>query len=464
MKESKTGQSEFWLRLDNAARIYPAIRSNELTAVFRISLDLKEKIRTTLFLEAVQAIENRFLYYKVKLRTGFFWYYLEYASLPIAVEHDTDRPCRAFGKHELMFRVLMGENTISVEFSHILTDATGAFEFLKSLLLVYFEKCGMFIPPEQQFLRPNDISVKEEYEDAYHRYFKKGPSSLIQVHKSFHIPFPIKKTSRFSVLTAIVSLYQVSQRSKHYGVSLTEYFIAVYLFSLQAVYDSLSARGRRRSNKIFRIEVPVNLRKIFPSKTMRNFTLYVMPEIDLRLGHYTFEEIIKSVYHQMKLETDQKLVNKIISRNVGSLNNNFVRGVPLFIKSFILSKFYAIGTSRYSGVVTNLGKISFEGEINNLIDNFKFIPPPPNKILKVNCGFVGFENKIVLCFGNITSSRQLEETFLKFLSDENINVTKINPSDYRQGKSEERISTFNNKRKQPFPKNIIMLVKKMFHV
>lgn len=464
MTKRETGKSEFWLRLDNAARIYPAIRSSELTAVFRISLDLKERIKTAPFLEAIHAIENRFPYYKVKLRTGFFWYYLEYAPLPVAVELDTDRPCRAFGKRELMFRVLTGGHTISVEFSHILTDATGAFEFLKSLLLVYFEKCGTYIPSEQQFLRPDDIPVKEEYEDAYHRYFKKGPSSLIQVHQSFHLPFPVKKTSRFTVLTAIVPLDQVALRSKYYGVSLTEYFVAVYLFSLQTVHDSLSVHAKRRSNKIFRIEVPVNLRKVFPSKTMRNFTLYVMPEIDLRLGHYTFEEIIKSVYHQMKLETDQKLVNKIISRNVGSLNNNFVRGVPLFIKSFILSKFYAIGTSRYSGVVTNLGKISFAGEINNLIDNFKFIPPPPNKILKVNCGFVGFKNKIVLCFGNITLSNQLEETFLKFLSDENIKVTRINPTDYVQGKNEKRMNPLHQRHKQPFPANIIMLVKKMFHV
>jgi len=51
---------------------------------------------------------------------------------------------------------------------------------------------------------------------------------------------------------------------------------------------------------------------------MRNFSLFVTPEIDFRLGKYSFEEILKIVYHKMQVETDEKLINKIISRNVGS--------------------------------------------------------------------------------------------------------------------------------------------------
>ncbi len=465
MNKQVIRQNEFWLRLDNAAKIYPAIRSRELTAVFRISAGLKQRVNTAQFFEAVHALENRFPYYKVRLRTGFFWYYLEYSPLPIIIKSDTDRPCHAFDKRELMFRVLVKGNTISVEFSHILTDATGALEFLKSLLLIYYEKCGTEIPQGQHFFRPGDIPSNEEYEDAYSRYFKKVPSSLIQIRKAFHLPFPLNRPFRFSVLAAIMPLDQVSQRAKAYNVSLTEYFIAVYLFSLQHVYNHLPAPKKRRNNRILRIEVPVNLRKVFPTKTMRNFSLYVLPEIDLRLGHYTFEEIIKSVYHQMRLQTDQKLINKIIARNVGSLNNHFVRGVPLFIKSFILSKFYSIGVSRYSGVITNLGKINISPEINNLIDDFKFVPPPPSKTVKVNCGIAGFGNKIALCFGNITSSGELEEAFLKLLSGEHINVTVLNNENHiREVEENKEITSINQGKKIPFPRNVIMLVKKMFHV
>ena len=142
----------------------------------------------------------------------------------------------------------------------------------------------------------------------------------------------------------------------------------------------------------------------------------------MRLGHYTFEEIIKVVYHQMRLETDKKFISKMISRNVSAEKNLFVRGAPLFIKSFILSKLYSLGTGQYSGVVTNLGKIDLSPELNNLVDKFTFIPPPPNKILKANCGVAGFDNKLVLTFGNLTTSKELERQFLTFLTADGIPV------------------------------------------
>ena len=413
---------DFWLRLDNAAKIYPAVKDRELTAVFRISVELKEKVKAKPFLEAVKAIENRFPYFKVKLKPGFFWYYLEYENLPTLVKVEGDVPCRAFNNNELMYRVLVKGNRISVEFSHILTDGTGAFEFLKFLLFTYFEKCCLLLLEGLAYHRGSEPAAKEEYEDAFNRYFKKSTSPYIKVPKAFHVNFPLKPKPRFGVLIAIIPLEQIAAKAKAYQVSITEYLVAVYLYALQAIYNSLTPLAKRRSHKMVRIEVPINLRKMYSTKTMRNFTLYVMPEIDLRLGHYTFEEIIKTVYHQMQLETDKKLINKMISRNVSGEKNPFIKGVPLFLKSIILSRLFSVGTSGYSGVITNMGKVNLTPEMNKLIDRFVFVPPPPNKILKVNCGVVGFDNKLVLSFGNITTSKELEQHFFTLLTSQGISV------------------------------------------
>jgi NRPS condensation-like uncharacterized protein len=127
----------------------------------------------------------------------------------------------------------------------------------------------------------------------------------------------------------------------------------------------------------------------------------------------------------MQLETDKKLINKIIARNVGAERNIWLKNTPLFIKSLILNMTYKIaGTSRYSGVITNLGKVSL-AEADHLIDYFVFIPPPPNKALKVNCGVLGFGNNLVICFGNITNSKELEREFFSFLVRESIPVRLI---------------------------------------
>jgi len=420
---SETEQlKQTWLRLDNAAKIYPAVKDRELTSVFRIGVQLKERIKAKEFFEAIDALQERFPYYKVKLKSGFFWYYLDPYNLPITVEPDFDLPCRSFDKDELMFRILVKENMISVEFSHILTDGTGAFEFLKTLLITYIEKHGNRRFSTAPFLRPNETAPKEEYEDAYKRYFKKINLSPPRIPRAFHLPFQLKNTPRFDFLTAIISADAIINQAKEHAVSLTEYLVAVYLNSLQNIYRQLPGLKKRTSKKIIRIEVPVNLRRVFPSLTMRNFSLYVLPGIDLRLGDYSFEEIVKTVHHQMQLETDKKLISKMISRNVSGEKNPFVRGVPLFIKSLILSKLYSLGTAQYSGVVTNLGKINLGPEINSQIDKFIFIPPPPNKTLKVNCGVVGFDDKLVMTFGNITTSKELERQFLTFLTARGIPV------------------------------------------
>jgi NRPS condensation-like uncharacterized protein len=416
-------RTAFWMRLDNAAKIYPAVQNEELTAVFRLSCVLKHAIKIRPLLQSIHLIEDRFPYYKVKPKKGFFWYYLEFHNEPIPLAPDVVVPCRAFGKDDLIFRILVKSNRISVEFSHILTDGGGAFEFLKSLLLTYFETCCVPLPEKVSFLKPGDPPSEEEFEDAFTKYFQENIPSPKKKPKSFHLPFRLTDPPLFNVLAAKVSLEDISKNSKAYHVSITDYLVAVYLHSLQSIYDRLSIFQKRRHRRIFRIQVPVNLRRIYPTKTMRNFSLFVTPEIDLALGTYSFEEIVKTVHHIMQLETDKKLINKIIARNVGAERNIWLKNTPLFIKSLILYLTYSIaGTSRYSGVITNLGKVSFGEQADRLIDHFIFIPPPPNKNLKVNCGILGFDNSLVMSFGNITRSTELEREFFTFLVKQGIRV------------------------------------------
>src|SRR5690606_18865682 len=97
--------------------------------------------------------------------------------------------------------------------------------------------------------------------------------------------------------------------------------------------------------------------------------------------------------------------------------NILLRNTPLFLKSLILHFTYRIaGTSRYSGVITNMGKASLGITAESLIDYFMFIPPPPNKALKVNCGVIGFGDSLVMSFGNITKSAELEKEFISILT------------------------------------------------
>lgn len=414
---------DFWLKLDNAAKIYPAVQSAELTSVFRLTAVLKAPVRVTPFLRVVKSITRRFPYYKMKLHKGFFWYYLQYTDEKLEASPDAGVPCRSFEKHDLLFRILVRGQAISVEFSHILADGAAAFEFLKTLLMAYFEACGLSIGRhETAYHSISDEPVPEEYEDAFSKYVQINLPSPLKIPRAFHLPFALRSMPRFRVMSFLIRLPELSAQAKKHNTTITVYLVAVYLFALQRLYNKLPS-GRRGARKILRIQVPVNLRRIYPSKTMRNFSLFVRPEIDLRLGQYSFEEIVKTVHHHMALETDKKLINKIISRNVGAERNLLLRNTPLFIKSLILNFTYHIaGTSRYSGVITNLGRASLGPSADGLIDHFRFIAPPPNKALKVNCGVIGFGDTLVLSFGNITQSTALEMEYVSILTAERMHI------------------------------------------
>ena len=169
---------------------------------------------------------------------------------------------------------------------------------------------------------------------------------------------------------------------------------------------------------MLRIEVPVNLRKKFPSRTMRNFSLFVLPEVDLRLGTYTFDEILKIVKFQLQNGADIKQITRFLSQNVGHEKSIFVRILPLFIKSMAISAVYRrLGTNQCSGILTNLGAVKLPADMEDLIHSFEVVPTPPNTHVKISCAMVTFGNHLRLNFGNISESKTFEKNFIKHLTE-----------------------------------------------
>ncbi len=413
----------FWFPLDNAAKIYPAITNTELTSVFRISVILKNKVDVNKLKESVKITDPRFPYFRVKLKQGFFWYYFESSDFETPVIIDDQPPCRSFNLKGCLHRVLYSEKKISIEFSHMLCDGGGAFEYLKTMLAVYFKMTGIEVPETFEYLDPEGNLDPEEYEDAYNRHFKEDIPAIVKRPRAFHLPFALKRVPRFDVINMVIPIKEIKAKAKEKGVNITVYLTSVYFLVLQDIYESLRKSHKKIKSKKLSIEVPINLRNLYPTKTLRNFTLFVMPDIDLRLGHYSFDEIIKSVFHQMQLETDEKLINKILALHVGSERKFYIRGIPLFIKSFVLrATYFAMGSSQYSGVFTNMGGINFPKEISNHIDYMSVSPPPPDKIVKVCCGIIGSNDTLAICFGSIAKSKELEKRFVQFLVDQGISV------------------------------------------
>ena len=114
---------------------------------------------------------------------------------------------------------------------------------------------------------------------------------------------------------------------------------------MQAI-DRLQAEKepRRSHRKPVKVLIPVNLRNLFPTRTLRNFASYITPEIDPRMGDFTFREICAAVHHRMGLENNPHTMQAKFAANVASERSPVLRVMPLFVKNLAMKLvFDAVG-------------------------------------------------------------------------------------------------------------------------
>ena len=162
-------KKRIWLRLDNAAKIFPASMRPTWSNVFRLSVSFCDPIDPTVLSRAVSRTAQRFPSINVRLGKGLFWYYLEESKDVPALRREGCQPLLPMQKREirrLALRVLYYENRFAVEFFHALTDGTGALTFLKTLAAVYAcERYGISCFGQEGILIPDREPDGEELED-----------------------------------------------------------------------------------------------------------------------------------------------------------------------------------------------------------------------------------------------------------------------------------------------------------
>ncbi|AGC67328.1 hypothetical protein Cst_c03040 [Thermoclostridium stercorarium subsp. stercorarium DSM 8532] len=425
MPVNKQGKkNRTWYRLDNAAILYPSIQTDRISTVFRLSATLTEAVDPFLLQTALTKVIDRFPYYRVKLSKGLFWYYLEHNPKTPRVEKDVQYPCGKLSpvfNRNYLFRVRYYNRRIAVEFCHVLTDGTGALTFLKSLVFQYLKETGKKLTDKTGILTIDEEPDEEEFEDAYNRFYKPSLPLPETGEPAFHLKSKLVKKGIYYVITGIVPLKDILAKAKEYNVSLTVFLTAVYMDAMQEIQNKYVKNPRKK--KPISISVPVNMRNIYPSRTMRNFSLFVVPRIDPRLGDYTFEEILKIVHYTMMTEINEKSISRQLSRNVGGQRNPFVRIVPLFIKRMFFPLLYRkLGENLFSGTISNLGLVKVPDEMAQYIERIDFTPGP-GPVNKTGCSVTGFKDKLYITFGRLTEEAELERIFFTKLVKMGIHVT-----------------------------------------
>lgn len=410
-----------WLKLDNAAKIYPSARRTDWSNVYRLSAELSEPIDRELLKEALARIMPRFPSIAAKLGYGMFWYYLEPIDRPPELHNERAYPCSCMSRAETRrcaFRVYAYQNRIAVEFFHALCDGNGGLVFLKTLIATYLElRYDISIPHTDGVLDIDEAPSDAELEDSFLRYT--GNIARPRKEKAAYRLTGRKEPDGYVHVISgeidVAALHEVAHRR---GVSITAYLAAVMFYSIAQIQCQKQPHpiGRRP----IKVLIPVNLRPFFKSRTLRNFVLYVTPMIEQRFGDHSFDEILKSVHHQMGLEITEKKMRARITTNVRSERNLLLKILPLFIKNFGMKLAYSIVGERASCItVSNLGNVTLPDLMRPYVERIDFTLGVQS-ILPCNCGIISYNGKMHITFTRNIREATLERNFFTFLRKEGI--------------------------------------------
>ena len=407
-----------WLRLDNAAKIYPAARTQDWSNVFRLSATLTEPVDMDVMKTALDVTVRRFPSIAVRLRRGVFWYYLEQLTEAPAVREESSYPLTRMSREEIRkcaFRVIVYDRRIAVEMFHSLTDGNGALVFLKSLVAEYLQqKYGIHIPAEHGVLGRLDDPADVELEDSFQKY-----AGTVSASRQERTAWRLKgtpETGGFLNVTCFeLSTKEVLAKAHEYNVSLTTFLFAAMMMAMQNLQKESVPNPRRR--KPLKVLIPVNLRKLFPSRTLRNFALYTTPEILPQLGEYTFEEICQAIRHRMGLDITPKQMSMKIATNVNSEKIMAVRLMPLFIKNMVMKAvFDSVGEKKSCLTLSNLGAVRLPEEMLPYVETMDFILGV-QATAPYNCGVLSYGDTLRLNFIRNIREPKLEYHFHCVLRD-----------------------------------------------
>ncbi|MCX8059501.1 MAG: hypothetical protein N3A58_08825 [Spirochaetes bacterium] len=413
-----------WIKLDNAAKIYPSITNTKNTNFFRVSVYLKEPVNISILEETLNYVFPRFPYFQVYLKKGLFWFYFEKTDKIPQLLCEQTYPCRSLKifNDNLLVKIIPYKNRISVESTHILTDGYGILTFLKALTGCYLHfKYGEDFDFED-LITPKKKINEEEYEDAFQRFKNIKTAKVPKKIRAFKVDCDANKNNEYFIVRLEISIEEISKVTKNLGVTINDFIVASMIEAYQRYYINDSKLWKRNKKQPITVVVPVNLRKHFGVNTLRNFSYILDPSIDMNLGIFTFDEILNNVHHFMKLYNTPKNILPYLKRNIISEKKFIIKIIPLFIKDFILKLSYdAIGSKPVSTSVSNIGIIKMPEKMNKYIDSFDFIPSP-SYTLKYLTGVIGFQDKLIINIGKVCKCTKIERYFIENFIKNNIKV------------------------------------------
>lgn len=360
-----------WYKIDNAGKIFPAIMSKNRSNYFRMAVELKEMVDPIILTAATAQTIRRYPSFAVHLRRGLFWYYLDRYDGPAPVYPESN----TFGSFEhplkqkqYLFRVLYHNHRIALEIFHSLTDGNGAIEMLKTIILQYLRLRGYPVEAEGVVLDAYDQVLPDESKDSFNELFDAKNRQWIFGKPAYHLKGTMLEWHGQTIVHAHLSAQQILAYTQSKKITITALLAGILLY-----HSYLDRQKNHHDKRPIIIDIPVNLRKFYPSMSVRNFVLFVNVGGELT-DPLSLDDAIQLVSRQLKEGLTVEALTPRINAHVSGERNPLVRIAPLFLKNIILKQSYELfGERVMTTALSNLGKIEVSPSMKPYINHFEFV-------------------------------------------------------------------------------------------
>ena len=403
-------RNRYWRALDDQAKVFSLSANKKDTSIFRLSTTLKKKIDANILAKALELTLEKYKTFKVKMKKGFFWHYLEEnPKKPIITKEDeySFKKINTKGNNDFLFKLTYTGKKINIDYFHILTDGNGGRLFLKEIVYKYLE---LKYPKE---IKNNNIAQDIEcIENSYPTNYQKKYTKNKKSPKAYIIKGEKIKDGKIGINHFQIKLKEIKWWAQEKKCSISIFLTAMIAYALyEANYK------KNGGKKPINICVPINLKKYFPSKTLSNFVSYMMISLKIKKDkNHTFDDILNMVKSEFEKKLKKEKIVPTISSDGKIINNLFVKYIPLKFKKILVR----IGATQFKRRTTmtfsNIGQNEIDHKYSKYINNISF-SLAPDWAEKLRCGICSFKDKLVVTFGTNIKDSNIETKFRDMLKE-----------------------------------------------
>ena len=399
--------------VDNSALLYLALMRKRHTNTYRFTMTMAEEVDPDALQRAMDRIYRRF----PTIIAGFRREWLRFRVVPVAQaplvlpDPGVLIPMTREEIATCAYRIFYRGKDISYEGFHAAADGYGAIASFTTLVAEYLRiRHELHIPVCNTLRDLQDGPLDHELEDSY-LVHQDGEPMHLPSRYAYQLPGEYNEP-RVYPCHRIYHTDQVLSAARKHGVSMTSLLSGVMASAIMDI------QTRHTTDlKPVRIMVPVDLRRIFGSKTLRNFILYALPTMEPGDEKLPIRDLLHRFQTQMKEQLDPRRLASIMAYNVRTQANVLFRYIPMGLKCTLMRLAYKFfGESNSSITLTNIGNIQLPEEMVPHVKSIQCILTP-RAGSPYNCSVIALNGRLTITFSRFCRQPELEAVFFAKLDE-----------------------------------------------